>query len=84
MDRWRICRKYTLVDFPEHDGVVERRIAVTSCLEALRLFSGTPLPPTGPLWAEACAYASDVLNMTVKVKDTLDMLSPCQKRYGRV
>ena len=90
VDRRRICREYTPVDSAENDGEVERRIASTLELavvyfqEALRLFGGVPLPPRGPLWAEARAYASDVLNMTVQVRDTSDMLTPYQKRYGRV
>ena len=84
-----IRREHTPVNSPKHDGVVESRIAVTlelgmaSCLEARRLFGGVPLPPTGPLWAEACAYASDVLNMTARVRDRPDMLSPYQNFYGR-
>ncbi|CAN0297573.1 unnamed protein product, partial [Scytosiphon promiscuus] len=69
LDSLRIRREHTPVNSPKHDGVVERRIGVTlelamaSCLEAPRLFGGVPMPPTGPLWAEACAFASDVLNM---------------------
>ena len=54
LDRHRIRRVYSPVDSPKHDGMVERRIAVTlklamaPCLEGFRL-----LPPTGPLWVEA-------------------------------
>ena len=66
-------REHTSVASPKHDGVVERRIAfplelaacplelaMASCLEAQNLFDGEILPPTGPLWAEACHHASDV------------------------
>ena len=41
------------------------------------------MPPTGPLWAEACSYASDVLNMTARVRNRPDMLSSYQTLYGR-
>ena len=50
-----ILREYTSVDSPKHDGVVERRIAMTlelamaSRLEALRLFGDAKMPPTQPL-----------------------------------
>ncbi|CAN0487258.1 unnamed protein product, partial [Laminaria digitata] len=89
LDSHGIRREYTPVASPKHDGVVERRIACTlelamaSCLEAKRLFDGEKLPATGPLWAEACHHASDVINMTARVKDKPDMLSPFQKFYGR-
>ena len=41
------------------------------------------MPPNGPLWAEACSYASDVLNMTARGRDRPDMLSSYQTLYGR-
>ena len=50
-----ICREYTPVNPPKHDGVVERRIAMTvelamaSRLEAPRLFGDAKMPPTQPL-----------------------------------
>ncbi|CAM9987322.1 unnamed protein product, partial [Laminaria digitata] len=89
LDSHGIRREYTPVASPKHDGVVERRIACTlelamaSCLEAKRLFDGEKLPATGPLWAEACHHASDVINMTARVKDKPDMLSPFQTFYCR-
>ena len=64
-DNRGIRREYTPVNSPKHDGVVERRIAMTlelamaSRLEAPRLFGDAKTPPTQPLWAEACKYASD-------------------------
>ena len=76
LDYHRIRREYTPVDSPEYDGVVERRIALVleaameSCLEAPHLFGGVPLPPTGPLWAEACVHASDAINVSARVSDT--------------
>ena len=84
-----VHQELTPVASPKHDGVVERRIAcklelaMVSCLEAKRLFDGEKLPPTGPLWAEACHHASDAINMTTRVKDKPDMLSPFQTFYGR-
>ena len=84
-----IRREYTPVGSPKHDGVVERRIAMTlelgmaSRLEAPRLFRDANLPPTQPLWAEACMYASDVINMTARVGDKPEMLSPYRKFHGR-
>ena len=84
-----IRREYTPVGSPKHDGVVERRIAMTlelgmaSRLEAPRLFRDTKLPPTQPLWTEACMYASDVINMTARVGDKPDMFSPYRKFHGR-
>ena len=89
LDRLGIRREYTPVSSPKHDGVSERRIAaipdvaMASCLKPPRLFGGAKLPPTGPLWAEACHYASDVTNMTARVKDKPDMLSPYRDFYGR-
>ena len=89
LDHHRIRREYTPVDSPKYDGVVGRRIAVyleasmASCLEAPRLFGGVHLQPTGPLWAEACVQASDAINMSTRVSDKPDMLSPYQKLYGR-
>ena len=89
LDHHRTRREYTQVDSPKYDGVVERRIALileaamASCLEAPRLFGGVPLPPTGPLWAEACVNASDAINVSARVSDKPDMLSPHQKLYGR-
>ena len=52
-----IRREYMPVNSPKHDGVVERRIAMTlelamaSRLEAPRLFGDAQMPPTQPLWA---------------------------------
>ena len=40
-------------------------------------------PPTQPLWAEACKYASDVINMTARVGNKPGMYSPFRKFYGR-
>ena len=56
--------------------------AIASCLEAPRLFGGVPLPPTGPLWAEAYVHASDAVNVSVRVRDKPDVLSPYPKLYG--
>ena len=73
---------------PKHDGVVERRIAMTlelamaSRLEPPRLFGDARMPATQPLWAESCVYASDVINMT-RVSDKPEMHSPYRKFYGR-
>ena len=84
-----ICREYTPVNSLKHDGVVERRIAMTlelataSRLEAPRLFRDANMPPTQPLWAEACKYASDVINMTARVRDMPDMHSLNRKFHGR-
>ena len=84
-----IRREYTPVNSPKHDGVVERRIAMTlefamaSRLEAPRLIGDAKMPPTQPLWAEACNYASDVINMTARVRDKPDMHSPYRKFHGR-
>ena len=84
-----IRREYTPVNSPKHDGVVERRIAMTlelamaSRLEAPRLFSDAKTPPTQPLWAEACTYASDVINMTARVRDKPDMHSSYRTFHGR-
>ena len=89
LDHHRIRRENTPVVSPKYDGVVERRIALVleaamaSCPEAPRLFGGVPLPPTGPLWAEACVHASDVINVSARVSDKPGMLSPYQKLYGR-
>ena len=75
LDRLGIRREHTPVNSPKRDGVVELCIVVTlelameSCLEAPRLFGGVPLPPRGSLWAKAYAFASDVLNMTARVRD---------------
>ena len=41
------------------------------------------MPPTQPLWAEACKYASDVVNMTASVRYKPDMHSPNRKFHGR-
>ena len=84
-----IHRDYTPVNSPKHDGVVERRIAMTlelamaSRLEAARLFGDAKMPPTQPLWAEACKYASDVINMTARAKEKPDMHSPYRTFHGR-
>ena len=89
LDRLCIRRQHTPVNSPKHVGVVERRVAVTlelgmaSYLEAPRLLGGVPLPPTGSLSAEACAFASDVLNITARVTDRPHMFSPYQKIYSR-
>ena len=56
---------------------------MATCLEALRLFGGVPLPPTGPLWAEACVHASDAINVSARMSDKPGVLSPYQKLYGR-
>ena len=89
LDHHRIRREYTPVDSPKYDGFVERRIALVlevamaSCLEAPRLFGGVPLPPTGPVWAEACVHASDAINVSARVSDKPGMLSLYQTLYGR-
>ena len=77
-----IRREHTTVGSPKHGGVVERRIAMTlelaiaSRLEAPRLFGDARMPPMQPLWAEACTYASNVINMTARFRDKPDMHSP--------
>ena len=84
-----IRREYTPVNSPKHDGVVERRIAMmlelamASRLEAPRLLGNAKMPPTQPLWAEACKHATDVINMTARVRDKPDMHSPHLKFHGR-
>ena len=84
-----IRREYTHVNSPKHDGVVERRIAMTielpiaSRLNAPRLSGDAKMPPTQPLWAKVCKYASDVINMTARVRDKPDMHSPYRKLHGR-
>ena len=55
---------------------------MASCLEVPRLFGGMPLPPTGPPWAETCVHAIDAINVSARVSDKPDMLSPDQKLYG--
>ena len=85
-----IRSEYTLVNSPKHDGVVGRRIAMTlelamaPSLKAPRLFGNAKMPPTRPLWAEACKYASDVINMTARVRDKPDMHSPNRTFHGRL
>ena len=85
----RVRREYTPVDSPKYDGVVERRIALVleaamaSCLEPPRLLGGVPLPPTGPLLAEACVQARITTNASARVSDKPDIVSPFQKLYGR-
>ena len=60
-----IRREYMPVNSPKHDGVVERRIAMTmelvmaSRLEAPRLFGDAKMPPTQTLWAEAVRQRRD-------------------------
>ena len=89
LNHYGIRREHTPVGSPKHDGVVERRIAMTlelamaSRLEAPRLFGDAKMPSTQPLWAEACKYASDVINMTARVRDKPDMHSPYRRFYGR-
>ena len=84
-----IRREYTPVNCPKHDGVVERQIAMTlelamaSRLEAPRLFRDAKMPPTQLLWDETCKYASDAINMTARVRDKPDMLSPYRTFNGR-
>ena len=84
-----IRREYTPVNSPKHDGVVERRIAMTlelgmaPRLVASRLFGDAKRPPTQPLWAGACKYASGVINMTARIRDKPDMHSPQRKFHGR-
>ena len=34
-------------------------LAIASCLEPPRPFGDSKMPPTGPLWTEACKHASD-------------------------
>ena len=88
LDHHCIRREYRPVDSPKYDGVVKRRIAkvldaaMASCLEAPRLFSGVPLRPTGPLWAEACVHASDAMQVSAGVRDGPDVLSPYQQLHG--
>ena len=85
----RIRRDFTPADSPKYDGVVERRTALVleaamaSCLEALRLFGGVPLPPTGPSGAKACVHASDAISVSARVSDKPDMLSSFEKMYGK-
>ena len=73
------------VDSPKYDGVVKRRIALVlgaamaSCMEASSLLRGVPLPSTGPL----CVHESDAINVSVRVSDKPDTLSPFRKLYGR-
>ena len=56
--------------------------AIASCLETLRLFGGASWRPTGSLWAEACVHASDAINVSARVSDKPDRLSPFHKLYG--
>ena len=66
-----------------HSDDAGARDGFFSCLEAPRLFCGVPLPPTGPLWAEECVYACDALNITARVRDKPDKLSPYQEFHGK-
>ena len=89
LDHRGIRREYIPVGSPKDNGVVERHIpmmlelGMTFCLKAPRLFGDARLPPTGPLWTEACKYGCDVLNMAVRVREKPDMYSPYRKFYGR-
>ena len=89
LNRYGIRCEYTPVGSPKHDGVVEQRIAMTlelamaPRLEASRLFGDARMPSTQPLWAESCKYASDVINMTARIRNKPDMRSPYRKFYGR-
>ena len=56
---------------------------MASFLKALRLFGDARLPSTGPLWAEACKHACDVLNMKARVREKPDMHSQYRKFHGR-
>ena len=84
-----VRREYTSVDSPEYDGVVERPIAMALeltmafRLEPPRLFGDAKMLPTQPLWAEECKYASDVINMTTRLRNKPDMHSPYRKFHGR-
>ena len=63
-----IRQEFTLPDAPKLNGVAERRLhliqeaAQAACLEAPRLFPEAQIPSTGRLWAEACFWATEVLN----------------------
>ena len=89
LDHNRVRGEYTPVDSPKCNGVVERRNAlvleapISSCLEAPRLFGGVPLPPTRPLSVEACVHASGAINVSARVSDKPDMLSPYKTLYCR-
>ena len=72
--------------FPLSSGEQKKRIKrlyMASRLEAPRVFGDAKMPPTQPLWAEACKYASDVINMTAWVRDKPDMHLPYRKFHGR-
>ena len=76
-------------DVNSHDGVVERRIAMTlehamvSRLDDPRPIGDARMPVMQPLWVESCVYASDVINTTARVRDNPEMHSPCREFYGR-
>ena len=80
--------EYTPVNSPKYDVVVELRIAMTlevamaSRLEAPRQFGEAKILPTQSLWAEARRYASNVINMTARVRDKPGMHSPYRNFPG--
>ena len=84
----KMRREHKPVNSPKHDGVIERRVAMTLelamafHLEPPRLFGDAKMPLTQRLWAEACKYASDVINMTIRVRDKPDIRSPYRKFHG--
>lgn len=88
-DHLGIHRKYTPAGPPKHNDAANRTIAVTlnvamaSYLEPPRLSRDAKFLPTGSLWSEACHYASDVINITAKLNDEPQMLSPYRTFYGR-
>ena len=89
VDRRGIRREYIPVGSPKYNGVVERHKTMTleltmgSSLDAFRLFDDARLSSTGPLWAEACKCACDLLNMTARVGDKPEKHSPFRTFHGR-
>ncbi|CAM9331376.1 unnamed protein product [Laminaria digitata] len=88
LDRRGFFLEYTPVGSPKHNGAIDRQIAMTlelamvSFPETPRLFGEAGLRPTGPVRAEACNYASDVLNMTARIWDKPERSSPHRQIYG--
>ena len=89
LNHHRIHREHVPVDSPKHEGLVEQWIALTpeltviSSLEASRMIDDAKMPTTEPLWPESNGYASDVINLTARVRDKPEMYSPYSTFYRR-